>query len=138
MEHSASGAGRKHKPLVFLVDDEPTLLDLLEASLQDDGYSLRKFLDPQAALTAFRAARPKPALLITDYALPCMSGLDLIEQCKADHAKLKTVMVSGTARAEIALHSPVKIECFVAKPYEPATLSALVRNLLAEDSGLSA
>jgi len=135
---SPSRHGRKTKPTIYLVDDEPALLDLLEASLQNDGYSLKKFLDPEKALEAFLAARTKPVLLVTDYALGKMNGLELIERCKEAKPDLKIVMVSGTASAEIALRSPVKIERFLGKPYQPATLSELVRAVLAEDAGVSA
>ena len=135
---SAPGHARKRKPLVYLVDDEPTLLDLLEISLQADGYTLKKFLDPEEALTSFLSARPQPDLLVTDYALGKMNGLDLIEQCKHANPDLKIVMVSGTASAEIALRSPVKVDRFLGKPYQPATLSELVRGVLEEGADASA
>jgi DNA-binding NtrC family response regulator len=130
----ASGQTRKRKPLVFLVDDEPTLLDLLEVSLLADGYTLKKFLDPEQALKAFVSAKPPPDLLVTDYALGKMNGLYLIEKCKEANPHLKIVMVSGTASAEIALHSPVKVDRFLGKPYQPTTLSELVRSVLEEPS----
>ena len=129
-QKSASGQTRKRKPLVYLVDDEPTLLDLLEVSLQSDGYTLKKFLDPEQALKSFLSARPQPDLLVTDYALGKMNGLDLIEQCKQANPDLKIVMVSGTASAEIALRSPVKVDRFLGKPYQPAALSELVHTVL--------
>ena len=132
-----SGDRRKRKPLVYLVDDDPTLLDLLEISLQHDGYRLQKFLDPELALAAFLKARPKPDLLVTDYALGRMNGLELIEQCKRVRPDLKIVMVSGTASAEIALRSPVKVDGFLGKPYQPATLSELVRGVLSGDPQVS-
>ena len=135
---SVPGHVRKRKPLVYLVDDEPTLLDLLEVSLLADGYTLKKFLDPEEALKSFLGARPQPDLLVTDYALGKMNGLDLIERCKQANPDLKIVMVSGTASAEIALRSPVKVDRFLGKPYQPATLSDLVRAVLAEDAGVSA
>ena len=131
-QKTASGQARKRKPLVYLVDDEPALLDLLEVSLYSDGYTLKKFLDPEEALRSFLSARPQPDLLVTDYALGKMNGLDLIEQCKASNPNLKIVMVSGTASAEIALRPPVRVNRFLGKPYQPAALSELVRAVLAE------
>jgi DNA-binding response OmpR family regulator len=136
--NNTSGQGRPRKALIFLVDDEPALLDLLEVSLQAEGYTLKKFLDPEEALRAFRTARAKPDLLVTDYALPHMNGLDLIERCRAEHPALKAIMVSGSASAEIALGSPVKIDRFVGKPFQPETISGLVRAVLEEAPGVSA
>jgi len=128
---SASGPERKRKPLVYLIDDEPTLLDLLEISLQGFGYTLKKFIDPEEALRSFLKERFKPDLLVTDYALGKMNGIELIERCKAARPDLRIVMVSGSASAEIAFSAPVKIDRFLGKPYQPATLAELVREVLA-------
>ncbi len=133
-----SGVRRKRNPLVYLVDDEPVLLDLLEFALQHDGYTLRKFLDAEEALAAFLKARPKPDLLVTDYALGKMNGLELIEKCRRVWPGVKIVMVSGTATAEIADRSPVKVDNFLGKPYPPAKLSEMVRQVLAGDLHVSA
>src|SRR5262245_21636824 len=108
-----SKAAKARKPLIFLVDDQPMLLDLAEISLQAGDYALKKFLDPEEALEAFLRSRTKPDLLITDYALGKMNGLELIERCKAAKPDLKTILVSGTAGAEIVLESPVKVDRFV-------------------------
>ena len=120
------------KPLIYLVDDQPMLLDLAEMSLQGKDYSFKKFLDPEEALSSFLKARTKPDLLITDYALCKMNGLELIERCKLAKADLKTILISGTAGAEIVLESPVKIDRFVGKPYQPTGLAELVQRVLSE------
>jgi len=122
---------RKKPPLIYLVDDQPMLLDLAEVSLQAGGYQLRKFLDPELALKSFLKARTKPALLITDYAMGKMNGLELLEKCKAVKPGLKSILISGTAGAEIVLDSGVKVDRFMGKPYQPANLADLVRLVLA-------
>lgn len=128
----ASKTAKAKRPLIFLVDDQPMLLDLAEISLQGGDYLLKKFLDPEEALDSFVKARVKPDLLITDYALGKMNGLELIERCKAAKPDLKTILVSGTAGAEIVLESPVKVDRFVGKPYQPAGLADLVQRVLGE------
>jgi DNA-binding NtrC family response regulator len=122
----------KKKPLIYLVDDQPMLLDLAEVSLQAEGYALKKFQHPEAALESFRKAKTKPALLITDYAMGKMNGLELMEKCKQLHPNLKTILMSGTTGAEIVLESAVKVDRFLGKPYQPANLSELVRRVLAD------
>ena len=121
---------RRRKPLIYLVDDESLLLDLAELTLEPDGYDIEKFQDPEQALASFRDAKIKPALLISDYAMDTMNGLELIEQCKRLHPELKTILVSGTAGVEIILDSQVEVDRFMGKPYQPASLSELVRRLL--------
>jgi DNA-binding NtrC family response regulator len=109
------------------------LLDLAEVSLLPGGYQLKKFLDPELALRNFLKARTKPALLITDYAMGKMNGLELIEKCKAVKPGLKSILISGTAGAEIVLDSGVKVDRFIGKPYQPSNLADLVRHVLALD-----
>ena len=123
----------KKAPLIYLVDDQPLLLDLAEMSLRSGGYKLRKFLDPETALESFLDARSKPVLLITDYAMGKMNGLELVERCKAVKPDLKSILVSGTAGAEIMLESEVKVDRFVGKPYQPTSLAEMVRRVLGLD-----
>jgi DNA-binding NtrC family response regulator len=120
------------RAVIFVVDDHPTLLDLAEASLQPDGYTLRKFDDPEVALDAFLKARLKPDLLITDYAMGKLNGIELIERCKAVKPDLKTIIISGTAGAEVVLGATVKVDRFLGKPYQPPNLAEMVRRVLEE------
>jgi DNA-binding NtrC family response regulator len=113
---------RKERTLLFIVDDDVLLLDFVEISLQQAGYRTRKFSDPETALHSFREARPKPDLLVSDYAMGKMNGLELIQQCKADHAGLKTLLISGTAGAEILMGAPVQVDQFLAKPFSADAL----------------
>ena len=124
-------APAKKQPLIYLVDDQSVLLDLAEISLEADGYHLKKFEDPELALKAFLKARSKPVLLITDYAMGKLNGLDLIERCKEVKPDLKTIMISGTASAEILLEATVQVDRFLGKPYQPQNLAELVRRVLA-------
>src|SRR5712691_13283287 len=60
--------GKATKALIYVVDDEPMLLELAAVILEPLGYRVKTFRDPQSALQSFADARPRPALLITDYA----------------------------------------------------------------------
>jgi CheY-like chemotaxis protein len=119
------------QPLVYAVDDEPVLLDFAEVALQVAGFRVRKFNDPQIALETFLSARTKPVLLVTDYAMGKMNGLELIEKCKQAQPALKAILVSGTAGAEILLQAPVQVERYLSKPYAAETLAEAARKVLA-------
>lgn len=119
------------QPLLYLVDDEELTLDVAEATLTPEGFRVKKFHDPEAALKDFRQAKFKPELLVTDYAMGKMNGLELIEKCKAAHPSLKTLLVSGMAGAEIMMGAPVQADRFLAKPYPAPALVETVRDLLA-------
>ena len=128
--HKVPRQPAKKAPLIYLVDDQSVLLDLAEISLQSEGYNLKKFVDPEVALQSFLKASTKPALLLTDYAMGKMNGLELIEKCKEVKPDLKSILVSGTAGAEIILDSNVKVDRFMGKPYQPSSLAELVRCVL--------
>ncbi len=121
----------KQLPLLYLVDDEQLVLDVAEATLAPEGYRVKKFHDPETALKDFRSAKAKPEILVTDYAMGKMNGLELIEKCKAAHPSLKTLLISGMAGAEIMRTATVPADKFLAKPYPSPTLIETVRDLLA-------
>ena len=131
-EKNSSDPRDERKPLIYIVDDEPLLSELAEASLRADGYAIEQFQDPELALKSFLQANPKPDLLLTDYAMASMNGLDLIQKCKQVKPDLKAILISGTAGAEILDRAPVRVDRFLGKPYQAAALSELARTVLAD------
>jgi CheY-like chemotaxis protein len=119
------------KPLIFIVDDESLLLELASTLLAPSGYELKTFLDPDAALRAFIDANPRPDLILTDYAMHTMNGMDLIRECRRVVPKQKIIMVSGTVDEDIFRNSTVKPDLFLPKPYQGAQLINMVEALLA-------
>ena len=118
--------------LIYVVDDEPMLLELATVVLEPHGYRIETFRDPSAALETFQSAKPRPALIITDYAMHQMNGMDLIKECKKLQPKQKILLVSGTVGEEVYHDSPAKPDRFLAKPYRANELTDIVRDLLAK------
>jgi two-component system, cell cycle sensor histidine kinase and response regulator CckA len=116
--------------LIYLVDDEEPCLDLAELSLLADGYELKKFQNPETALASLTNEPRKPSLLLTDYAMSQMTGLELSAKCREAHPNIKIVMVSGTATSEVMHHEPGMVDKFIPKPYQPSDLANTVRALL--------
>jgi DNA-binding NtrC family response regulator len=117
-------------PTVFVVDDEVLLLELAETILAPLGCNVRTFTDPEAALREFPAAAP--AVVLTDYAMGRMSGMDLIRECRRLNPRQKTVLISGTVDGEVFADAAVKPDQFVAKPYDVNKLVELVRKMIAD------
>ena len=101
---------------IFVVDDEPTLLDLAATILEPLGFKVRTFSDPKQALAEYPAARP--AVVVTDYAMGEMNGLDLVRECKRINPRQKIILVSGTVDENIYAGMQSKPDCFLAKPYQ--------------------
>jgi DNA-binding NtrC family response regulator len=116
-------------PTIFVVDDEPMLLELAEVILQPLGCTVRTFRDPEVALKEFAAGFPE--VIITDYAMGRMSGMDLISECRRINPQQKMILVSGTVDGQVFADAPVKPNEFLSKPYQIQELTECVRNLLA-------
>lgn len=116
-------------PLAYIVDDEPMLLDLNEAMLRSMGFEVRRFRAAEQALETYRLETFPPAIIITDFAMHRMTGLDLIEACRAIHPGQKFLLVSGTVNASVFDEAPTKPDHFMPKPYATDEFSAVVRRL---------
>jgi DNA-binding response OmpR family regulator len=80
---------------LLVVDDEPLVRDLLTQVLRVEGYNV---LPAEGAAEALRLAREATAihLLITDYSMPEVDGLELARRFRAEHPEAPVLMVSGS------------------------------------------
>ena len=117
--------------LIYVVDDEPMLLELASVILEPLGYVVETFRAPETALRAFKVAEPPPALIITDYAMHTMTGLELLEACRQMRPQQKALLLSGTVGPEVLRTAPVQRDRFLAKPYQSKQLIEAVEAVLA-------
>lgn len=127
MSHTAHSAARS--PLVFVVDDEPMLLELAAVIIKPLGCEVRTFRDPEAALR--ECSVTPPDLVLTDYAMGRMTGMDLVRECRRLNPRQKIILVSGTVDEHVFADAPNKPDKFLAKPYQLEELSRCLRELLA-------
>lgn len=116
--------------MVFVVDDEPMLLELAALILKPMGFEVRTFRDPETALKEF--TRLSPDLVITDYAMGRMSGMDLIRECRRINPGQKMILISGTVDEHVFADALVRPDRFISKPYQFTDFSNCIRQLLAE------
>jgi CheY-like chemotaxis protein len=116
--------------VIFVVDDEPMLLDLAVAILEPQGYEVRTFRDPQQALEEFPVVKPR--LVVTDYAMGETNGMDVVRECRRLNPQQKIILISGTVDEEIYADSPVKPDRFLAKPYRVHDFVAAIKELVAD------
>src|SRR5215831_9714288 len=110
------------KPTIFVVDDEPMLLELAVVILEQLGYDIQTFRDPKTALESYSSLHSAPALLITDYAMHDMNGMQLMTECRRLRPRQKVLLLSGTVDEHIYHNEPVKPDRFLAKPYQAKQL----------------
>lgn len=106
------------------------LLELATMILEPIGFRVMTFRDPLAAVRAYSLANPLPVLVLTDFAMHQMNGLDLIRDCRVIHPQQKILMVSGTVDENVYRDSLYKPDAFIAKPYTAVELIAHVNKLL--------
>jgi response regulator RpfG family c-di-GMP phosphodiesterase len=80
-----------------LVDDEKDILDLFSEYLTSNGFNTISFDNPVNALKYFYQNQSNCSLVITDYKMPQVSGIDLIKKIKEKDTdyKIKTIVISA-------------------------------------------
>jgi CheY-like chemotaxis protein len=117
--------------LIVVADDEYLLAALLAGILEDEGHEVVIASHGQDALERIRARRP--ALLITDFMMPVMTGLELAQAIRADLeiADLPIILVSGAQGVIARQYSDLFAE-IVDKPYRNDLLLEAVKRILSE------
>jgi len=117
----ATGTGH-----VMLVDDDELVAAGTTAMLEDLGYEVTEVHSGQSAMSTLLAGA-RPDLLITDFAMPQMSGAELSSKVRALLPEMPILLVSGYAD----LHGNEQIDMpKLAKPYTQEQLSTEVHRLL--------
>ena len=119
--------------LIVVADDEYLLAVMLADILENEGHEVVIASHGLDALERIRARRP--VLVITDFMMPLMTGLELARAIKADQeiADLPIILTSGAQGAIGRQHG----ELFAAvldKPYKNEVLLAIVNGILADAS----
>jgi FixJ family two-component response regulator len=80
-------------PIVFVVDDDPSVREALSSLIRSAGLSVKTFSSAQEFLTSQRP--DAPACLVLDVRLPGLSGLDLQRELSATHSSIPIIFITG-------------------------------------------
>lgn len=115
---------------ILVVDDEYLIADILSYALEDEGYMVVKASNGQKGLEVLE--RERPALIITDFMMPVMDGLEFANAVRtlpsANH--LPIILISG-AQAHLGMERSDLFDAVLDKPFNIDTILATVRYLLA-------
>jgi len=70
-------------------------------------------------------------VLVTDYSMGEMNGLDLIRECRQVNPSQKIMLLSGTVDEHVYADATAKPDCFLAKPYQVQDFVKSVQELVA-------
>ncbi len=118
------------RPKVFLVDDDKDLVFVLRAHLVSAGYNVATAYDAESALSQITA--DPPDVLIVDYTLPGMNGIEAIRCVKKNRATTDIAVIMITARSEtdqVVMALEAGAQEYVVKPFEVAELLARIRTV---------
>ncbi|WP_347559029.1 response regulator [Robbsia sp. KACC 23696] len=126
-------AHRPHKARLVIVDDESLIVESLAFVLEDEGYEVYAASNGRAALDLIKAVLP--ALVITDFMMPVMSGQELAESLKADplYSTIPVILASAV-QSDQARKRQDLFDAVFDKPYRLPLLIDTVARLLARQT----
>lgn len=122
----AQGGGEQ----LFFIEDDEDQLQLVPRVLGQLGYTVHSFRQGQDALQAMDENGTRPDLVLTDYDMPGMNGLELARVLKARYPELPLIMFSGRKHAGDFSGLPDNILFFLSKPYNKDMIGRAVRDVL--------
>ena len=137
-EHDAVLVPQGQGERLLYVDDDPVMVTLADALLARAGYAVRCFGDARAAVAAVQAQPMAFDLVITDYNMPELSGLDVVLAMRAVRPALPVIISSGYLSEDIrAAALQAGVLHLLQKEYTSEQLVPLVQQVLAEAAAAS-
>src|SRR5436305_6116223 len=130
------------KPVLFIVDDEPTVLAAIERDVQreyDVDFQILGATSGSEALATLKQLKLRNeavALLLVDLHMPEMTGVELLEQAMDLFPDAKRILLTAYADTDIAIFAmnQVKLDYYLQKPWDPPEehLYPVLKDLLAD------
>ena len=116
---------------IYVVDDEPDMVDLLATVLRAEGFEVESFTDGRAALA--RVLEEPPELLLLDLMMPDLDGFELLKLLRLDSRARDVVVLVVSARTghQAQLETlQLGANAYIYKPFSPRELVTQVHQLL--------
>ncbi|EUB87745.1 MULTISPECIES: response regulator [unclassified Pseudomonas] len=117
---------------ILVVDDEYLIADVLGLALEDEGFMVVTASNGRKGLEVLE--RERPALIITDFMMPVMNGLEFATAVRAlpSFSQLPIILMSG-AQAHIGMQRSDLFNTVLPKPFKIDVIIAEVKKLLPPD-----
>jgi CheY-like chemotaxis protein len=114
---------------ILVVDDEFLVADVLAFALEDEGFMVVRASNGRKGLDVFQ--RDRPVLIITDFMMPVMNGLEFAAavRAKPEGAQLPIILISG-AQADIARQHGHLFAAVFDKPFSVEKITTTVISLV--------
>ncbi len=114
---------------ILLVDDEPYVLELLSATLEDGEYRILQAKNGKEALSQFE--KEKPQVVLLDIRMPDMDGLEVLHQIKESNQTSSVIMMSAYGAMKTVLEAMKRgAYDYLTKPVDLERVEVLVKRAL--------
>jgi len=113
---------------ILVIDDEESILNVVEAYLKADGSTVYTARDGAAGLAAFQ--RYQPDLVILDIMLPEMDGLEVLQTIRRTSAVYIILLTAKSEEFDRVMGLTVGADDYLTKPFSPRELTARVKAVL--------
>jgi DNA-binding NtrC family response regulator len=112
---------------IWIVEDDRTIREAIEVILKKDGHTVLAFRNAEDALQPTEA---EPELLITDYKLPGIHGIELIRNLKTKSPAMESIVITAFGSIDLAVEAIKQgASDFLTKPFSPDELMLKVHQL---------
>lgn len=119
------------KKKIFIIDDAPEIVTLLEDLVEVSGYAVASA--PDAEQGYLKLTREKPDLLLLDLMLPGMDGFEFCKKIRKEEAFKDLPIIAVTVLKDeenVKRGAAVGMNDYVVKPFDPADLIARIKKLI--------
>lgn len=116
---------------ILVCDNEPALRRLIVAAVTGNGYEVHEARDGDASVELARALEPD--LIVLDMMMPGRTGIEVLEELRAEERFHDTPVIMLTARAQASdrlAAAEAGATRFISKPFSPVELRLIVEELL--------
>lgn len=114
-------------PSVLLLDDDQDFLSILAREVAACGFNVHTISDPTQAVAEIERLSDDLVLIISDYQMPQLNGLDVRAAINARHREIPFAILTGQSTHEMALRAvDLSICAFLSKPPQTAELKSLL------------
>ena len=123
--------GKGMAATILVVEDEPAIQELIALNLEQSGYNSLKATDAEQAIDLVRDELPD--LVLLDWMLPGMSGIEFARRLRADRRTQGVPIIMLTARADESdklTGLDTGADDYITKPFSPRELNARIKAVL--------
>jgi DNA-binding NtrC family response regulator len=140
--HTKNTTDDGDKPLsrLLIVDDEYDIVQVLKLGLQQNGFLVNEFTNPEEALQGFKSNAESYCLLLSDVRMPGLSGIQLARKVKETNPDVKVVLMTAFEIRDnefSKVFPSTQVDGFIQKPVRIRELTDKILSVIGQSKGRS-